>query len=106
MTTNDEAQLLLQQVVKLVGADGLGDLLQELASGEVRTALARLHGSVWWVDTLKKAVLNPRSYDSQLICKLLDKAVPTPQSVRVGLDESFKLTIQHSVCPKCGFRWE
>ncbi len=72
-----------------------GEMLQGIANKNVTEAVAVLHSSKWWVQTIKMAMDNPKTVNTLLLNKLLDKAHPTPQSIRVGGDEGFKLIIEH-----------
>ena len=83
----------IQQLVNKFGEDALADGLMELASKTLMLAASLLHSTPWWTDTLKAAVMNKKEYDSALLCKLLDKAVPTPQTIKLGAEEGFRLVI-------------
>ena len=90
-----EARQQLDVILEKVGEDGLADLIVEAAGARLRDALLRLRSSEWWTDTLREAIATPQQYNTQLLCKLLDKAIPTPQSVRIDPEGGFRLVIEH-----------
>lgn len=88
------ARPLIQEAIKLVGEDEFAMLVEEEAGERLRTAVARLMSTAWWETTLRSSIVNPTKYNNQLLCKLLDKAVPTQQAVKVGAEEGFRLVIE------------
>ena len=70
-------------------------MIAEAAGARLRDALLRLRSSEWWTTTLREAIATPQQYNTQLLCKLLDKAIPTPQSVRLDPEGGFRLVIEH-----------
>ena len=90
----DIALRLIVEAIALVGEEGFVELVEGVGQENLRTACARLMGSGWWEDTLKSAILVPQQYNTQLINKMLDKAVPTKQAARAGMEEGFKLLIE------------
>lgn len=89
------AQTKLREVLALVGEDGLVDLVAESASASLRDALMRLRSSDWWTLTLREAITTPAQYNTTLLCKLVDKAIPTPQSIKLDPESGFTLKIEH-----------
>ena len=81
-------------LIAKLGEDDFADLVEEIANDRLKTAVGRLMSSQWWQQTLKLAMTNATQYNTQLLCKLLDKAVPTQQAVKIGADEGFKLIIE------------
>ncbi len=86
---------LIEEAIGIGGETLVGEVLQGIANKNVTEAVAVLHSSKWWVQTIKMAMDNPKTVNTLLLNKLLDKAHPTPQSIRVGGDEGFKLIIEH-----------
>ena len=99
MNNMQVAQAKLREILALVGEDGLVDLVAESASASLRDALMRLRSSDWWTVTLRAAITTPAQYNTTLLCKLVDKAIPTPQSVRLDSGDEFKLVIEHTYPP-------
>ena len=89
------AQGLIAEVVALVGEEGLAEVVANTADMNLRDALIRLRSTAWWIATLRDAIVTPQQFNTQLLCKLVDKAVPTPQSIKIGADDGFKLVIEH-----------
>lgn len=96
------AQAKLREILSLVGEDGLVDLVAESASAHLRDALLRLRSSDWWTVTLREAITTPTLYNTTLLCKLVDKAIPTPQSLRLDTESGFKLIIEHRYAAPSG----
>ena len=94
-----EARRLIAEVIALIGERGLKEILLERASATLNAALVVLHSSPWWETTIQTAVADPRARNAQMLCKLLDKLLPTPQRVQMGMEEGFKLIIEHVVRP-------
>ena len=90
-----DARLKLDAILEGIGEDGLADLIAEAAGARLRDALLRLRSSEWWSPPLREAIATPQQYNTQLLCKLLDKAIPTPQSVRLDPEGGFRLVIEH-----------
>ena len=90
------AQASLRDILSLVGEDGLVELVTESTNANLRDALTRLRSSDWWTTTLREAVEEPGRYNTQLLCKMMDKAIPTPQSIKLDPDGGFKLVIEHT----------
>lgn len=89
-----QARALIQQAIALVGESDFTTLVETAGQERLRNAVARLMSEQWWQQTLKVAMTNPGKYNTQLLCKLLDKAVPTQQAAKQGVDEGFKLVIE------------
>jgi hypothetical protein len=83
----------------IIGEDSFADLVEDIAVDRLKTAVARLQSTSWWQKTLSDAILNPGMFNTALLCKLLDKAVPTQQAVKVGAEEGFRLVIEQTAVP-------
>ena len=84
----------LDDFIQRCGEDNFALLVEDLAIERLKTAISRLFSTQWWTQTIKGAMSNPTQYNTQLLCKLLDKAVPTQQAVKVGADDGFRLIIE------------
>ena len=91
-----DAKETLLVILGQLGEDDFAELVEDIANERLKTAVGRLFSSQWWSETLKLAIANPAAatINTQLFCKLLDKAVPTQQAVKIGADEGFRLLIE------------
>ena len=90
------ADEVAQAAIAEVGEEALAAALSKLASGTLQLAVSTLHGTPWWTNTLKTAIMNKSKYDSAMLCKLLDKLMASPQAVKIGAEEGFKIIIEHA----------
>ena len=90
------AQSKLREILVLVGEQGLVALVAEAASANLRDALIRLRSSDWWTTTIRDAITAPQEYNTQILCKIMDKTTPTPQSIKIDTEDGFKLIIEHA----------
>ena len=95
-----QAQRLIDQALALVGEDVFAELVESVSQERLRTAVGRLMSTSWWEGILQDAVNTPGGrFNTTLICKLLDKAVPTQQATKQGAEEGFKLLIETVTLP-------
>lgn len=92
-----QARKLIEQAIRLVGESDFAQIVEVAGQERLRTAVSRLMGSEWWQATIKQAMVQPQQFNTQLLCKMLDKAVPTQQAAKQGVEEGFKLLIENVV---------
>jgi len=92
--TLDAARTTINTLVRDIGEENFADLVEGITVERLRTAVGRLQSTPWWQETLTDALMNPASYNNTLLCKLIDKAVPTQQAVKIGADEGFRLLVE------------
>lgn len=92
--TPAKARALIDEAIELVGESDFADLVEEIAGEKLRTAVGRLQSTAWWQETLQACIMNPTMYNNAILAKLLDKAVPSQQAIKVGAEEGFRLIIE------------
>lgn len=90
-----EAKAHLQQAFDLVGEDGLRTLIMELSRAQLTMAVTLLFSDAAWTSRFMGALENPDHAYIQLLCKQMDKLLPSPQAVKVLQDTPDQLIINY-----------
>lgn len=91
-----DAVKYLKQAFDLVGADGLRMAIMELASAQLTMAIQNLYTDREWVTMLYSAMREPKHSQLGLLCKLMDKMVPSPQSVKTLQDTPDQFIVNYT----------
>jgi len=90
-----EAKKLLEKAFDLVGEDGLRTLIVELSKAQLTMAVTMLFSDAAWTSRFMGALENPDHAQIQLLCKQMDKLIPSPQAVKVLQDVPDQLIINY-----------
>ena len=91
-----KAKQLVEEAFNLVGADMLRILIMELGTAQLTMAVTHLYSDRDWVTKLMSALYEPNHAQIQMMCKMIDKLLPSPQAVRTIQDTPDQLIIQYA----------
>lgn len=90
-----KAKAHLEQAFDLVGADGLRQCIMEMGTAQLVMAVTHLYSDRDWVSKLMSALYEPNHAQIQMMCKMIDKLLPSPQAVKTMQDTPDQLIVQY-----------
>ena len=94
----DQANKYLDEILEKMSEKSLANLITQRGSARLNDAVLLLRSTAEWKDIIEAAITT-KKYDTTIVAKLIDKAIPTPQSVKSDPDEGFILEIEHIYLP-------
>ena len=94
----DQANKYLDEILEKMSEKSLANLITQRGSARLNDAVLLLRSTMEWKDIIEAAITT-KKYDTTIVAKLIDKAIPTPQSIKSDPEEGFILEIEH-IYPK------
>ena len=86
---------MIQQAFEGLGPDAFRQAIMNLGSAQLTMAVQNVFSDVEWVEALYTAVREPQHANLQWLCKLMDKLVPNPQSVKSQVDTPDQFVVMY-----------
>ena len=90
-----KAKGLVEEAFELVGEDGLRVVIMDLGRAQLTIAISQLFSDAAWQSQFLGALQAPNHAQVALLCKAIDKFLPTPQTVRVLQDVPDSFIVQY-----------
>ena len=90
-----KSKALVEEAFALVGEDGLRTIIMDLGRAQLFLAVSQLFSDASWQSQFLGALQSPNHAQVALLCKALDKFLPTPQTVRVLQDVPDSFIVQY-----------